>query len=80
MTLLPGSSGKQGYGLEVQYYVNDMGRQIAIVVWGFDNLDSTRQEGEKEDAHIARVYIAANREIEKNPSITQQVNTLMQLD
>jgi arginyl-tRNA synthetase len=70
---------KAGYGLEVQYYVNDMGRQIAIVVWGFDNLDSTCQEGEKEDAHIARVYIAANREIEKDPSITQQVNTLMQL-
>jgi arginyl-tRNA synthetase len=70
---------KAGYGLEVQYYVNDMGRQIAIVVWGFDNLPSTRQEGEKEDAHIARVYIAANREIEKDPSITQQVNSLMQL-
>ncbi|MDD1700014.1 MAG: arginine--tRNA ligase [Methanoregula sp.] len=70
---------KAGYGLEVQYYVNDMGRQIAIVVWGFDNLDSALREGEKEDAHIARVYIAANREIEKDPSITQQVNTLMQL-
>ena len=70
---------KAGYGLEVQYYVNDMGRQIAIVVWGFENLDSTILEGEKEDAHIARVYIAANREIERDPTITQQVNTLMQL-
>jgi len=70
---------KAGYSLEVQYYVNDMGRQIAIVVWGFDNLDSTAQEDEKEDAHIARVYIAANREIEKDAGITQQVNTLMQL-
>jgi arginyl-tRNA synthetase len=70
---------KAGYSLEVQYYVNDMGRQIAIVVWGFDNLDSAAQEGEKEDAHIARVYIAANREIEKDEGITQQVNTLMQL-
>jgi arginyl-tRNA synthetase len=70
---------KAGYGLEVQYYVNDMGRQIAIVVWGFDNLDSTPMAGEKEDAHIARVYIAANREIEKDPAITLQVNTLMQL-
>jgi len=70
---------KAGYPLEVQYYVNDMGRQIAIVVWGFDNLDSTQQTGEKEDAHIARVYIAANREIEKDAGITQQVNTLMQL-
>lgn len=70
---------KAGYSLEVQYYVNDMGRQIAIVVWGFDNLDSAIQAGEKEDAHIARVYIAANREIEKDEGITQQVNTLMQL-
>ncbi|HUH78564.1 MAG TPA: arginine--tRNA ligase [Methanoregula sp.] len=70
---------KAGYQVEVQYYVNDMGRQIAIVVWGFNNLDSLIQPGEKEDAHIARIYIAANREIEKDPSITQQVDTLMQL-
>ncbi len=70
---------KAGYRLEVQYYVNDMGRQIAIVVWGFEHLDSTQNESEKEDAHIARVYIAANREIEKDPEITGQVDILMQL-
>ncbi len=70
---------KAGYRLEVQYYVNDMGRQIAIVVWGFTHLDNTQLEGEKEDAHIARIYIAANREIEKDPEITQQVNELMQM-
>ena len=62
---------KAGYRLEVQYYVNDMGRQIAIVVWGFDHLEHAHAEGEKEDAHIARVYIEANREIEKDPDITQ---------
>ncbi|WP_292426211.1 arginine--tRNA ligase [Methanoregula sp.] len=70
---------KAGYRLEVQYYVNDMGRQIAIVVWGFDHLEHTRHEGEKEDAYIARVYIEANREIENDPGITQQVDKLMQL-
>jgi arginyl-tRNA synthetase len=70
---------KAGYPLEVQYYVNDMGRQIAIVVWGFDNLDNRQIDGEKEDAHIARIYIAANRAIEKDEKITQQVNVLMQL-
>jgi arginyl-tRNA synthetase len=70
---------KAGYPLEVQYYVNDMGRQIAIVVWGFDNLESKQLEGEKEDAHIARIYIEANREIAKDDGITQQVNVLMQL-
>jgi arginyl-tRNA synthetase len=70
---------KAGYPVEVQYYVNDMGRQIAIVVWGFDHLESDIHDGEKADAHIARIYIAANREIEKDTSITAQVDTLMQL-
>jgi arginyl-tRNA synthetase len=69
---------KAGYRLEVQFYVNDMGRQIAIVIWGFDNLDNTPHEGEKEDSHIARVYIAANRAIENDPAITKQVDSLMQ--
>lgn len=40
---------KAGYDVETQYYVNDMGRQIAMVVWGLlnlqfntDNHDSTK--------------------------------------
>lgn len=69
---------KAGYPLEVQYYLNDMGRQIAIVSWGFDHLEIPRREGEKEDHYVARVYIAANREIEKNPEITQEIDLLMQ--
>lgn len=71
---------KAGYRLEVEYYVNDMGRQIAIVTWGFDHLEHDPLPGEKEDAHIARVYIAANREIEKDKErITKEVDKLMEL-
>jgi arginyl-tRNA synthetase len=70
---------KAGYRLEVQYYVNDMGRQIAIVVWGFNHLDPGRGEGEKSDHYVARIYIAANRELEKNPEIVGEVDRLMQL-
>jgi len=71
---------KAGYRLEVQYYVNDMGRQIAIVTWGFDHLEHEPLPGEKEDAHIARVYIAANREIDKDKErITKEVDGLMEL-
>lgn len=29
-----------GYSIETQYYVNDMGRQIAIIVWGFSALEA----------------------------------------
>ena len=69
---------KAGHRVEVQYYVNDMGRQIAIVVWGFSHLDSSRKEGEKGDHHVARIYIAANRELEKDPGIVAGVDLLMQ--
>jgi len=69
---------KAGHPVEVQYYVNDMGRQIAIVVWGFTNPDSAPLEGEKGDHHTARVYIAANRKIEQDPAIVAEVDRFMQ--
>lgn len=69
---------KAGHRVEVQYYVNDMGRQIAIVAWGFSHLESSRKDGEKGDHHVARIYIAANRELEKDPGIVAEVDLLMQ--
>ncbi|WP_292394619.1 arginine--tRNA ligase [Methanoculleus sp. UBA303] len=69
---------KAGYPLEAQYYLNDMGRQIAIVSWGFDHLGIARVEGEKEDHYVARVYVAANRELQKNPEIAGEIDHLMQ--
>ncbi|MCU0632916.1 MAG: arginine--tRNA ligase [Methanolinea sp.] len=70
---------KAGYPLEVQYYVNDMGRQIAIVVWGFNTIADTPVPGEKGDHHVARIYIAANRELEARPECVAEVDRLMQL-
>lgn len=69
---------KGGYTTEVQYYVNDMGRQIAIVVWGMENLGIEPEDGEKPDHYIARVYVEANRRIEADPAITVEVDGLMQ--
>lgn len=69
---------KAGYATEVQYYVNDMGRQIAIVVWGMDHLGIGAAPGEKPDHYTARVYVEANRRIEADPAITAEVDSLMQ--
>ena len=69
---------KAGYPLEAQYYLNDMGRQIAIVSWGFDHLGLASGEGEKADHYVARVYVAANRAIRENPEITEEIDCLMQ--
>ncbi|MDI9633154.1 MAG: arginine--tRNA ligase [Methanolinea sp.] len=69
---------KAGYPVEVQYYVNDMGRQIAIVVWGFRNVPREEIPGEKGDHRVARVYIAANRALEERPELVAEVDRLMQ--
>jgi len=68
---------KAGYTTEIHYYVNDMGRQIAIVSWGFDNLDIVRKEGEKGDRYVANVYVAANKRIEEDPSIKEEIDRRM---
>ena len=70
---------KAGHRVEVQFYVNDMGRQIAMVAWGFTHLDNARHEAEKGDHHVARLYIAANRELEKDPAIVTGIDRFMQL-
>jgi len=69
---------KAGSPLEVQYYVNDMGRQIAIVAWGFDNLTMERKADEKADHYVARVYIAANVVLKERPEIVSEIDLLMQ--
>jgi len=68
---------KAGFRLETQYYVNDIGRQLAIVVWGIGNLNMIRGE-EKGDHYTARVYIAANRALESDEKIIGEIDTLMQ--
>lgn len=70
---------KAGHPLEVQYYLNDMGRQIAIVSWGFDTLAIERNEREKGDHYIARVYVAANRAIGEDGSIVGEIDRRMAL-
>ncbi len=70
---------KAGYLVEVQYYLNDMGRQIAILSWGFDTLDIPQNEGEKDDHYVARVYVAANRAIQADESIKSEIDRRMGL-
>jgi arginyl-tRNA synthetase len=67
---------KVGYEVEVQYYANDMGRQIAIVAWALDRFEFNRQK--KTDHAIADVYIQANRELREDPDLSLQIDEMMQ--
>ena len=66
---------KAGYDVETQYYVNDMGRQIAMVVFGLERYDLLEK---KSDHAVAEVYISANRAIEKDHGLKAEVDGFMQ--
>jgi len=66
---------RAGFDVETQYYINDMGRQIAVVVWGLQNFkfDSTK----KTDHAIAEVYISANKVLVDEKEHSPEVDGLM---
>ncbi len=65
-----------GYEVETQYYVNNMGRQIALVVWGMMRYELDGQK--KPDHATADVYVQANADVELQPSKLAEVRQLMQ--
>ncbi len=68
---------KAGYKVETQYYVNDMGRQIAIVSWALSHFDFDTSK--KSDHSIADVYIKANVKLGEEPEKVAEIDRLMQL-
>lgn len=66
---------RAGCTVDAQYYVNDMGRQEAMVVVGCDHF---QLDGSKADHAIAKVYIAANKEMETNPEIRSEADLVIQ--
>ena len=69
-----------GHEVETQYYVNDMGRQIAIIVYGITEmgLKIEDQEGDKIDEKIGKLYFLANKEVEENDAANEKVSDLIE--
>lgn len=66
---------KAGCTVDAQYYVNDMGRQEAMVVWGCDHY---KLDDSKADHAIAKVYIAANKAVTEKPELKAEVDHIIQ--
>jgi len=66
-----------GYDVEAQYYVNDMGRQIAIVSWALSQFEFDTSK--KSDHAIADVYIKANADLVEHPEKVAEIDKRMQL-
>jgi len=72
---------KAGISVTTHYYVNDMGRQVALAVLGVRKYGLGDKEGEKHqekpDHAVAKAYIAINRDIEEDPSLDEEAERLM---
>ncbi|MEN6330009.1 MAG: arginine--tRNA ligase [Methanobacteriaceae archaeon] len=66
-----------GYPLETQYYVNDMGRQIAMIVWGLQNLDYQMAPEEKPDVEIGKLYFQVNQTLKSNTEIKKEIDSIL---
>jgi arginyl-tRNA synthetase len=66
---------RAGCAVDAQYYINDMGRQEAMVVWGCDHYPL---EKIKPDHAIAKVYIAAHKAMSERPEIKAEADRIIQ--
>ncbi len=66
-----------GYTVETQYYVNDMGKQIAMIVWGILNLDYKMDPDGKPDHEIGKLYFKVNEEINANPDLKVEISAIL---
>lgn len=57
----------QGYETEVHYFVNDVGKQIAILVLGCEGKDNVTFK------NLLKIYVDINKELEKDPGIEKKV-------
>ncbi|MBA2840195.1 arginyl-tRNA synthetase [Methanococcus maripaludis] len=64
-----------GYDVETQYYVNDMGRQEAIVVFGNEKFELDKSK--KADHGIGEVYVETNKLLAENEELEQEILNLM---
>ena len=67
-----------GRKVEVHYLINDMGRQVAILLLGYlKREDKALPEDVKHDIYVGELYVEANRMVEKDESLEREVDSLL---
>ncbi len=69
-----------GHDVEAQYWINDMGKQVMILVWGLANIPEDEvppSERDKRDHDLVRFYQAANGRMEAEEKVQQEINSML---
>lgn len=66
-----------GFDVETQFYVDDMGKQVAILAWGLEQLELSPQAAKPDHRSVA-FYQKANRQMEQDKQVTEDIEELIQ--
>jgi arginyl-tRNA synthetase len=69
-----------GYDVESQFYLDDMGKQVAILAWGVNNIDHRHiptSENKKADHQNVGFYQTANERMESDEAVAQQIGDIV---
>lgn len=69
-----------GFDVESQFYVDDMGKQVAILMWGVNNLNPDNVEkpkSDKSDHKNVGFYQLASKLMEENIKISQEISEIV---
>ena len=67
-----------GYDVITQYYVDDMGKQVAILFWGVKNLE-IKSDKEKADHHYVVYYQKAYELMEKDEKVRKEIEEIIKM-
>ena len=69
-----------GFDVESQFYLDDMGKQVAILAWGVSNLEKTMipvSEYKKPDHQNVGFYQLANQRMESDETVARQIGEMV---
>jgi arginyl-tRNA synthetase len=69
-----------GYDVESQFYLDDMGKQVAILAWGVNNLKQSEiptSRYEKADHQNVGFYQLAHKRMESDETVAQQIGNIV---
>jgi len=66
-----------GHTVETQFYLDDMGKQIAILVWGVDHLDISPDSTLKPDHALVPFYQQAAALMQKDTHVAQEITDII---
>ncbi|WEU40034.1 MAG: arginine--tRNA ligase [Candidatus Odinarchaeum yellowstonii] len=70
---------KVGYNVEVENYMDDLGRQVAVLTWGYENLSSEieKKPEYKDDYWLGLIYTAAAQRVEEKSEFEERIRHIL---